>query len=197
MTFGSKKFQTPSTQYLLKLLINQTKVPTVKNGKSIKYIGQIFKFSMNNMDHKSKVLELVANVMIKVDKIPCHLRNKLPLSTSFVISKIVWHFAIAAIGKTWVTENIDNLLPQYIDDVSIQVIIVHPRIQTSKTDSGKTDCLYAPAYIRARQTVCTCAHRQAKQTVCTRAHTDRQNSLSICVCIETGKTDCLYAPAYR
>ena len=113
-TFGIKKSQTSSTQYFLKFLINQTKVPTVENGKSFKNLGRIFNFSMNNMDHKSEVLELVTNLMRKIDEIPRHPRNKLQLYHRFVLSKIAWHFTIADIGKTWVTENIDNLVSQYI-----------------------------------------------------------------------------------
>ena len=87
-TFGIKKSRTSSTQYLPKLLINQTKVPTVENGKSFKYLGRIFNFSMNNMEHKSEVLELVTNLMRKIDKIPCHPKNKLQLYHRFVLSKI-------------------------------------------------------------------------------------------------------------
>ena len=67
---------------------------------------------MNNMDHKSEVLELVISLMSKIDKIPCHPRNKLQLYHRLVLSKIAWHFTIADIGKTWVTENIDNLVSQ-------------------------------------------------------------------------------------
>ena len=69
---------------------------------------------MNNTDHKTKVLELVTNLISKIDKLPCHPRNKLQLYQRFVLSKIAWHFTIADIGKTWVTENIDNLVSQYI-----------------------------------------------------------------------------------
>ena len=113
-TFRIKKSQTSSTQYLPKLLINQTKVPTVENGKSFKYLGRIFYFSMNNIDHKSEVLELITNLMSKIDKIPCHPRNKLQLCHRFVLSKIAWHFTITDIGETWVTENIDNIVSQYV-----------------------------------------------------------------------------------
>ena len=52
-----KKSQTTSAQYLPKLFINETKIPTVENGKSFKYLGRIFNFSINNIDHKLKVLE--------------------------------------------------------------------------------------------------------------------------------------------
>ena len=69
---------------------------------------------MNNIDHKSKILELVTTLMTTIDKIPCHLRNKLQLYHRFVLSKIAWHFTIADIGKKWVTENIDNTVPQYV-----------------------------------------------------------------------------------
>ena len=52
--------------------------------------------------------------MSKIDKFPCHPRNKLQLSHRFVLPTIAWHFTIADIGKTWVTENIDNIVSQYI-----------------------------------------------------------------------------------
>ena len=68
---------------------------------------------MNNMDHKSEVLELVTNLMRKIDKIPCHPRNKLQLYHRFVLSKIAWHFTIADIGKTWVTDNIESCISVY------------------------------------------------------------------------------------
>jgi len=55
---------------------------------------------MNSVDHKFEVLELVRDLMSKIDKIPCHPRNKLQLYHRFVLSKIAWHFAIADIGKT-------------------------------------------------------------------------------------------------
>ena len=85
-TFGIKNSRTLSTQYLPKLLINQTNDPTVENGKSFKYLGRIYNFSMNNIDNKSEVLELVTNLMSMIDKIPCNPRNKLQLYHRFVLS---------------------------------------------------------------------------------------------------------------
>ena len=69
---------------------------------------------MNNVGHKSEVLELATNLMSKIDKIPCHPKNKLQLYHRFVLSKLAWHFTIADIGKTWVADNIDNLVSQYV-----------------------------------------------------------------------------------
>ena len=52
--------------------------------------------------------------MKQIDGILCHPKNKLLLYHRFVLSKISWHFTIADLRKTWVVENIDNLVAGYI-----------------------------------------------------------------------------------
>ena len=113
-TLGIRKSSTASMQYLPKLFSNQATVPTVNIGKSLKYLGRFFNFSMDNFDHLSEVLQLVTDLMRKLDGIPRHPKNKLLLYHHFVLSKLSWHFTIADLGKTWVTENIDNLVSKYI-----------------------------------------------------------------------------------
>jgi len=53
-TFGIKQFSTRSFQYQPSLLINHAPVPAVKQGKSFRYLGHYFDFSMNNQVHKNK-----------------------------------------------------------------------------------------------------------------------------------------------
>ena len=113
-TFGIKKSSTSSTKYLPKLLINQSVVPTVDIGKSLRDLGRYFNYSMDNIDHKSEVLGLVSDLMREIDKIPCHPKNKLQLYHRFVLSKISWHLTIADLGKTWVVERIDKVTSKYI-----------------------------------------------------------------------------------
>ena len=72
LTFGLMKSSTSSTQYLPKRLINLSVVPTVEVGKSFRYLGRYFNFSMDNIVHKYEVLGLVSDLMGKIDKIPCH-----------------------------------------------------------------------------------------------------------------------------
>ena len=78
-TFGIRTSATASMQYLPKLFVNQVTVPTVDIGKSFKYLGRFFNFSMDNFDHLSEVLQLVNELMRKLDDIPCHPKNKLLL----------------------------------------------------------------------------------------------------------------------
>ena len=103
-----------SMQYLPKLLINQVAVPTVDIGNSFRYLGRYFNLPMGNIDHLSEILQLVTGLMCKINEIPCHSKNKLLLCHRFVLCKISWHFSIADLGKTWVTENIDNLVSKHI-----------------------------------------------------------------------------------
>ena len=112
--FVIKKSSTASIQYLPKLLINQAVVPSVEIGKSFKYLGRCFNSSMDNIDHKTEELRLISDLMSNIDKIPCHPKNNFQLYHRFILYKILWHFTIADLGKTWVVENIDTAASKYI-----------------------------------------------------------------------------------
>ena len=113
-TFGIKKASTSFVQYLPKLILNHDVLPTIAKGDSFKYLGRHFNFSMDNHDHMSEVLDLFSSLMSKIDLLPCHPKNKLLLYDRFVLSKVSWHFTIANLGKTWVAENLDNLVSSYV-----------------------------------------------------------------------------------
>ena len=113
-TFGIKKASSFSVQYLPKLVLNHDLVPTVDIGKSFKYLGRHFNFTMGNHTHMSEVINIFSGLMKKIDNIPCHPKNKLLLYHRFVLSKVSWHFTIANLSKTWVVENVDNLVSNYV-----------------------------------------------------------------------------------
>ena len=66
-TFGIKKASTSSVQYPPKLVLNHDLVPTVEIGKSFKYLGRHFNFTMDNHNHMSKVLDIFSGLMKKID----------------------------------------------------------------------------------------------------------------------------------
>ena len=70
------------------------------NGKSFKYLGRFFNILMDNIDHMSEVLQLITDLMRKLDETPCHPTKKLLLYHRFVLSTLLWHFTIANLGKT-------------------------------------------------------------------------------------------------
>ena len=62
----------------------------------------------------SDALDLFSSLMSKIDFLPCHPKNKLLLYHRFVLSKVSWHFTIANLGKTWVTDNLDHLVSSFV-----------------------------------------------------------------------------------
>ena len=52
--------------------------------------------------------------MTDIDSKPLHPKNKLLLYSRYVLSKLAWHFTVATLSKTCVTENIDSIANKYI-----------------------------------------------------------------------------------
>ena len=69
---------------------------------------------MDNVEHRPISLETINNLLCAIDKIPCHIKIKLLLYHRYVLSKISWHLAIADLSKTWVIENLDNKVADYV-----------------------------------------------------------------------------------
>ena len=115
-TFGIELLyeQTKSTQYLPKLFINSSIIPTAEIGESFKYLGRFFYLNMVDKDHKSELISLIDKLMSNIDLKPLHPKDKLLLYNCYVLSKISWHFTVALLSKTWVTEPIDSVIGKYI-----------------------------------------------------------------------------------
>ena len=113
-TFGIKKVCTKSVQYLPNLVINNQLIPKINIGESFKYLGRYFDFQMSNDNHKTEITTLINQLMTDIDSKPLHPKNKLLLYSRYVLSKLSWHFTVATLSKTWVTENIDSVVNQCI-----------------------------------------------------------------------------------
>ena len=112
-TFGIRKASSSSTQYLPKLTINHETVPTVDIGESFRYLGRHFNYTMDNQIHMSEALEFLNALMKKIDDLSCHPKNKLIIYHRYVLSKLSWHLTIADLSKTWVIQNLDNVVARY------------------------------------------------------------------------------------
>ncbi|CAB3992729.1 Hypothetical predicted protein, partial [Paramuricea clavata] len=69
---------------------------------------------MSNDNHKTELTTLLNELMSDIDSKPLHPKNKLLLYSRYVLSKLAWHFTVATLSKTWVTENIDSITNKYI-----------------------------------------------------------------------------------
>ena len=114
VTFGSKKsllaLPPRSLQFQPKLLIISEVVPPLKKDESFKYLGRFFNFDMDNKDHKDFLISNLHTLLKKINTFNIHPRNKLLTFDRYVLSKISWHLTVADIGKTWISENLDNIV---------------------------------------------------------------------------------------
>ena len=69
---------------------------------------------MTNELQKSKLLPLFSTFMKGIDDFPLHPKNELLVYHRYVLSKVSWHLKDTDLPRTWVTENLDNLVARYI-----------------------------------------------------------------------------------
>ena len=68
---------------------------------------------MDNQVHKTEALELLSDLLKKIDGLFCHPKTKVMIYHRYVLSKLSWHLTIADLSKTWVIQNLDNVVARY------------------------------------------------------------------------------------
>ena len=64
--------------------------------------------------HKSQLLSLFSTFMKRIDELPLHPKTKLLVYHRYVLSKVSWHSTVVDLPKTWVSDNLDNLVSKFI-----------------------------------------------------------------------------------
>ena len=95
-------------------MINSEVIPPVKQCESFKYLGRYFNFDMNNKNHKDLALSNLQTMLQATDSLSIHPKSKLLLYDRHVLSKLSCHLTVVDIGKTWISENLDNIVTQYV-----------------------------------------------------------------------------------
>ena len=73
--------------------------------------------------------------MKEIDLKPLHPKNKIIIYTRYVLSKLSWHFTITTLPKTWISENLDSMVNQYIRkwlEVPISATLSNVYLTTNK-----------------------------------------------------------------
>ena len=99
--------------YRGKSVFSSSVIPCVEMSESFRYLGRFFDFNMSNHQHMSELSSLVQDLMNDIDIKPLHPKHKL-LYSRYVLSKLSWHFTIANISNTWITEHLDSVVNGYI-----------------------------------------------------------------------------------
>ena len=101
-------------QFQPNLLINNELIPPIQKGASFRYLGRHFNFEKNNDDHMSSLKSSFSNLISGIDSLPILPQNKMRLCQTYLLSKASWDFTVTYISKTWVIQNLDNIVSRYI-----------------------------------------------------------------------------------
>ena len=52
----------------------------------------------------------LSEMLKRIDALPVLPKNKILLYQRFILSKLSWHFTVASLSKTWVIQNLDNVV---------------------------------------------------------------------------------------
>ena len=109
---------------------------------------------MDNVEHRSILLETINDLLCTIDKIPCHPKNKLLLYHRHVLSKISWHLTIADLSKTWVIENLDNKVAHYVRRwFELPISATLSNLIISKTNYGLSLILPSTKFIQCQTVI--------------------------------------------
>ena len=96
------------------MIINNEMIPPVETGESFTYLGKSFSFDMC-IEHVKNELTTDFNQYISIlNQLPLHPRNKLQVISKFIYSKIRWRFSIYRLSETWVIQNLDSIIKEYV-----------------------------------------------------------------------------------
>ena len=69
---------------------------------------------MSEKDHKTELTSKLKESMEKIDFLDIHPKNKLLIYQRYVLGKISWHLTVSKITTTWIKENLDNVVNNYM-----------------------------------------------------------------------------------
>ena len=69
---------------------------------------------MSDQEHKAELTSKLKEYMDKIDGLDIHPKNKLLIFQKYVLAKISWHLTVSKISTTWIKENLDNVVTNYM-----------------------------------------------------------------------------------
>ena len=69
---------------------------------------------MDNDEHKANIIQLTNDILMKIDSLLLHPRNKILLYSRYLHAKLSWDLTVADIDKTSTVNDTDNIYRQFI-----------------------------------------------------------------------------------
>ena len=113
-TFAMKKNGTKTIQYHPYLRVNNERITTLKEGEEFVYLGKTFTMHMKTDVVETELKNEIREYVEKIHRTPLHPKNKINVVTRYVYSKIRWRLSIYDLSITWIKQNLDSIIIEYV-----------------------------------------------------------------------------------
>lgn len=113
-TFAMKKNGTKTVQFHPYLRVNNVQIPTLADGESFKYLGKEFTMHMNPEKEENQLKSDLREYVENIHRTPLHPKNKIAVITRYIYSKIRWRLSTNSFSFTWVKQNLDSIVIEYV-----------------------------------------------------------------------------------
>ena len=105
--------------------------------KWCQWANMIIRVEMDNENHKVHLKSSLLDMMNLIDSLRILPKNRLLLYQRYVLSKLSWHLTVADLCKTWVIENLDNVVVRFVRQwIDLPISTTLSRISLPRNNFG-------------------------------------------------------------
>ena len=109
-----KKNGTRTIQFHPYLRVNNERIPTLKEDEEFVYLGKKFTMNMKTVEVENELSNDLREYAEAIHRTPLHPKNKIIVVTRYVYSKIRWRLSTYDLSVTWVKQNLDSIVTEYL-----------------------------------------------------------------------------------
>ena len=112
--FAMRKCGTRSVQFNRYLRVNNEQIPTVKQDEEFIYLGKTFSMNMKTLNIENELKKDLRDYIENIHRLPLHPKHKINIVVRYVYSKLRWRLTTYDISHTWVKQNLDSIVTEYL-----------------------------------------------------------------------------------
>ena len=112
--FSMRKCGTRSVQFNPYLRVNNEQIPTVKLDEEFICLGKTFSINMKTLNIEHELKKDLRDYIENIHRVPLHPKHKTNIVVRYVYSKLHWILTTSDISHTWVKQNIDLIVTDYL-----------------------------------------------------------------------------------
>ena len=112
--FAMRKNGTRTVQFKPYLRVNNVQIPTLEQDEEFVYLGKTFSMNMKTLKIESELKKDLRDYVELIHRLPLHPKQKIDIVMRYVYSKLRWRLTAYDLSYTWVKQNLDSIVIEYL-----------------------------------------------------------------------------------